>query len=301
MSQKPSISKQSSGFDFTSSIHNDTYDFIKPEQWDLSSRTVLVTGASRGLGKDNAISFARAGASNIAVAARSGLDDVVKEMKQAAQKAGRKEPNVLPLQVDVTDKNSVAAAATKIEEQLGCLDIVINNAGYLENFTKIADAEPEEWWKTWQVNTFGAFLIVRATIPLLLKKPDSLKTILNVSSIGAHFVMPGASAYQTGKMALIRFSEFVNAEYGDQGVLSFAVHPGGVMTELASGMPKEAHHLLSDQPALAADTFVWLTAQRRDWLAGRYLSSTWDMEELQGMREKIVKEDLLKVRLDVGM
>lgn len=301
MSQKPSISKQSSGFDFTSSIHNDTYDFIKPEQWDLSSRSVLVTGASRGLGKDNAISFARAGASNIAVAARSGLDDVVKEMKQAAQKAGRKEPNVLPLQVDVTDKNSVAAAATKIAEQLGCLDIVINNAGYLENFTKIADAEPEEWWKTWQVNTFGAFLIVRATIPLLLKKPDSLKTILNVSSIGAHFVMPGASAYQTGKMALIRFSEFVNAEYGDQGVLSFAVHPGGVMTELASGMPKEAHHLLSDQPALAADTFVWLTAQRRDWLAGRYLSSTWDMEELQGMREKIVKEDLLKVRLDVGI
>lgn len=301
MSQKPSISKQSSGFDFTSSIHSDTYDFIKPEQWDLSSRTVLVTGASRGLGKENAISFARAGASNIAVAARSGLDDVVKEMKQVAQKAGRKEPNVLPLQVDVTDKNSVAAAATKIEERFGGLDIVINNAGYLENFKKIADADPEEWWKTWQVNTFGAFLIVRATIPLLLKKPDSLKTILNVSSIGAHFVMPGASAYQTGKMALIRFSEFVNAEYGDQGVLSFAVHPGGVMTELASGMPKEAHHLLSDQPALAADTFVWLTAQRRDWLAGRYLSSTWDMEELQGMREKIVKEDLLKVRLDVGM
>lgn len=226
MSQKPSISKQNSGVDFTPTIHNDTYDFIKPEQWDLASRAVLVTGASKGLGKDNAISFARAGASKIAVAARSGMDDVVKEMKQAAHTAGRKEPTILPLQVDVTDKNSVDAAAKKIDEQFGGLDILINNAGYLENFKKIADADPEEWWRTWQVNTYGAFLIARASIPLLLKQKGGLKTVLNVSSIGAHVIMPGASAYQTGKMALIRFSEFINAEYADQGLLSFAVHPG---------------------------------------------------------------------------
>jgi NADP-dependent 3-hydroxy acid dehydrogenase YdfG len=55
----------------------------------------------------------------------------------------------------------------------------------------IADSDPDEWWRTWQVNTFGAYLIVRATIPLLLKKNDGLKTILNVSSVGAHILMPG--------------------------------------------------------------------------------------------------------------
>lgn len=68
---------------------------------------MLVTGASKKSGKDNAISFARAGPSHIAIAARSGLEDVEKQMKQAAQKAGRKEPTILLLKLDVTDKQSV--------------------------------------------------------------------------------------------------------------------------------------------------------------------------------------------------
>ena len=134
MSQNPMIQKKSSGIDFTKTIRNDTYDFIKPEQFDLSSRSVLVTGASKGLGKDNAISFARAGASQIAIAARSGLEDVEKQMKEAAQKAGRKEPTILSLKLDVTDKQSVSDAAAKIKEDFGSLDIVINNAGYLEKW-----------------------------------------------------------------------------------------------------------------------------------------------------------------------
>jgi NAD(P)-dependent dehydrogenase (short-subunit alcohol dehydrogenase family) len=300
MSQNPSAKKMSNGYDFTPTIRNDTYDFIKPEQWDLSSRSVLVTGASKGLGKDNAISFARAGASKIAIAARSGMEELEKEIKAAAQKAGKQEPTVLSLKLDVMDKQSVSDAVAKIEKEFGGLDIVINNAGALEQFVPIADSDPDNWWRTWQVNTFGAYLVARGTIPLLLKE-DGLKTILNVSSIGAHFVMQGASAYQTSKLALIRFSEFINTEYGEQGILSFAVHPGGVMTELSSGMPEASHHLLQDKPALAADTFVWLTAERRDWLAGRYISCTWDMKEFDDMKEKIEKGDLLKVRLDVGM
>ena len=76
-------------------------------------------------------------------------------------------------------------------------------------------------------------------LPLMLKGGD--KQIVNLSSIGAHHIRPGFSAYQPGKLAILRFSEFINAEYGDQGVVSFAVHPGGVMTELAAAMPKETH------------------------------------------------------------
>jgi NAD(P)-dependent dehydrogenase (short-subunit alcohol dehydrogenase family) len=134
MSQNPASQKKSSGIDFTATIRSDTYDFIKPEQFDLSTRSVLVTGASKGLGKDNAISFARAGASQIAIAARSGLEDVAEQMKEAAQKAGREEPTILSLNLDVTDKQSVSDAAAKIEREFGSLDIVINNAGYLEKW-----------------------------------------------------------------------------------------------------------------------------------------------------------------------
>lgn len=145
MSQNPTIKKQSSGYDFTPTIHNDSYAFVKPEQFDLSNRSVLVTGASKGLGKDNAISFARAGASNIAIAARSGLEDVEKQMKEAAQKAGRKEPTILALKLDVTDKQSVSDAAAEIEKEFGSLDIVINNAGYLEKWVSAEAFKPTHY------------------------------------------------------------------------------------------------------------------------------------------------------------
>lgn len=71
------------------------------------------------------------------------------------------------------------------------------------------------------------------------------------------------------------------------------------MTELASRMPTESRHLLSDQPALAADTVAWLVNEKRGWLAGRYVSVTWDMKELLEKKDEIIKKDLLKVRMAV--
>jgi len=134
---------------------------------------------------------------------------------------------------------------------------------------------------------------------LLLKSQDGLKQILAVSSIGAHIVMPGGSGYQTSKLAVLRFSDFINAEYPE--VLAYSIHPGGVLTELAKGMGKQYESILSDKPQLAADCMVFLTSQRRDWLQGRYVSVTWDMQELLEKRSKIEEEDLLKVRMAVGL
>ena len=99
----------------------------------------------------------------------------------------------------------------------------------------------------------------------------------------------------------MRFSEFLSAEYGGQGLISFAIHPGGVMTDLASKMPEQMHSKLNDTPELAGDAMVWLTAERRDWLAGRYVSVTWDMQEFLEKKQKIADGNLLKVRLDVGI
>lgn len=110
----------------------------------------------------------------------------------------------------------------------------------------------------------------------------------------------GGSAYQSGKLAILRFGEFVMTEYGDQGILCFGIHPGGVMTDLSyRTLPKEFHKLLQDTPQLAGDSIVWLTGKRREWLAGRYVSTTWDMEELEGKKGEIEEGDLLKVRMAV--
>lgn len=126
----------------------------------------------------------------------------------------------------------------------------------------------------------------------------ALKTVVNINSVASHNLRPHASAYGTSKLAALRLTDFLLVEAADQGLLAYSVHPGGVLTELAeNNMPKSTLAALVDAPELAGDTVVWLTQQRRDWLAGRYLSCTWDMEELMAKKDCIVTKDLLKVKL----
>jgi len=94
--------------------------------------------------------------------------------------------------------------------------------------------------------------------------------------------------------------EFVNSENHDHGILAYSVHPGGVLTDLArAGMPESMHAVLNDTPELAGDTICWLTSERRDWLAGRYLSCNFDMKEFLAKRDEIEAGDLLKIRMAV--
>lgn len=202
-----------SGIDFTPTIHSETYDFVKPSQFDLSGRAVFITGASKGIGRETALSYAKAGTSFIAVGARSSLDSIEKDLAAAAKAAGRKEPKVLAVKVDVEDNASVEAAAKKVEESFGRLDILINNAGYAEKFTSILDSDPEEWRRSYMINVVGLYQVTKAFLPLVLKTQDDLKEIVNLSSIGAFLTNPGGSAYKPGKLAVLRFGEFIHAEY----------------------------------------------------------------------------------------
>ena len=193
MSQNPNSKLKSSGNDFTPTIHNDTYDFIKPEQFDLSGRAVLITGASKGIGRAAAASFAKAGASYIGLGARSSVSATEKEVLEAASSVGKKPPQVLALELDVSNAESVQSAAAGVTKAFDRLDILINNAGYLPDFAPIVESEVDEWWRVYEVNVRGVYLVTRAFLPLMLK--DGMKTILNMSSVGANLNTPGASAY----------------------------------------------------------------------------------------------------------
>jgi hypothetical protein len=74
-----------------------------------------------------------------------------------------------------------------------------------------------------------------------------------------------------------------------------------VDTELAQELPPEITQFLTDSPELGSDTLLWLTAERREWLAGRFVNAAWDMDEVLEKKDRIVKEDHLKMRLTVGM
>ena len=224
----------------TSTSHNDTYPFIAPTKNDFHNKHVFITGASKGIGRATAISYATGGASCIGLSARSSLDEVVSECEAAAQKAGHSTPKVLVYAMDVVDRDAIDKTAAAVAKDMeGRLDLLINNAGYLEDWKPIVESDPDEWWKTWTVNMRGPYLVTRAFLPLMLKGGD--KTIVNLSSVGAHKKRPGASAYQTTKFAIARLTEFIEAEYGDDGVIAFCVHPGGILTALAQNMPKDIH------------------------------------------------------------
>ncbi|KAI2468559.1 NAD(P)-binding protein [Annulohypoxylon bovei var. microspora] len=286
---------------FTKTIHNDTYEYISPKKLDLSGRSVFISGASKGVGKETALSYAAAGCSKIGIGARSDLSAVVTEIKEAARQAGRKdELKVVSVILDVTSEDSVKAAAKIISDEFeGKLDILINNAGYLPEWMQIGDSKVDEWWMTYEVNVKGVYLCSKYFIPLLLE--GDLKTNLLTSSAGAIAVLPSASAYQSTKFVVCRLAEFIAVEYQDQGLVCYAFHPGGIKTELACNMPERMHKVLVDEPQLPGHCAVWLTAEKRPWLSGRYVNCKWDMEELEAKKDDIVKQDLLKFRMTTAV
>lgn len=184
---------------FTKTRRADTYDYISPRNADLSGRSVFITGASKGIGRATALSYAAAGCSKIAISARSDLTTLEKEIREAVGE--RQSPKIVVLKLDVSSEADVKAAADTIAKEFdGALDVLINNAGYLETWKPVADSDPSEWWKTWDINIKGTYLCSKYFIPLLLK--SSFKTNILTSSYGGLNHRPGASAYQTTKFAV---------------------------------------------------------------------------------------------------
>lgn len=126
---------------------------------------------------------------------------------------------------------------------------------------------------------------------------SSGRHLILVSSTGAQRVRPTASDYQTSKHALNRLCAFDQVDHGAYGIKCFAMHPGGIATELAYNMPEALHPLFTDDPDLTGCFAVWLSSGRADWARGRYLSATWDVGEIAAMKEEILRDDLLVNRL----
>ncbi|OCT46786.1 NADP(+)-dependent dehydrogenase [Cladophialophora carrionii] len=321
-SPRPTPPTDPAALSFTSQTHDTSYPFIDPLRSPPTGLRVLVTGASKGIGRQTALSFARSGASAIALLARSDLDGVASEVAHAARHAGHAGPGpkILKLQTSTTDAAGVERAIATVEREFGSLDVVVNNASRMEVWRSLADADVHDWWDTWEVNLKGTFLVTRATLPLVLKSEKGVKTMVVVTSAGGFSAAeietdtdidadadvlaytvnsPSCSAYQGSKTAQIRFNDFLMREYGEQGLIAYAVHPGGVKTDVASVMPEWMHHVLTAEADLPADTLVWLTRERREWLAGRYVNAPWDMQELESRKDEIVEKDLLKLKLIV--
>ncbi|KAL8700832.1 MAG: hypothetical protein Q9224_000780 [Gallowayella concinna] len=288
------------GFNFTSTLRSDTYPAIDPEKLDLSGKHVFLSGASKGVGRAAAFSFVKAGITAIAIAARSDLSSLEQELNEVGATTGRKDtPYIKTIVLDMSDPQSVERAAVETFHAFqGKLDLLINNAGTMEEFKPTLEGDPDQWWNTWTINVRGTYLLTRSLLPMLLRGDGHMdKQIIMLTSIGAFMPAPGGSAYQMSKLALLRYAEYLNIEYAARGIVAYALHPGAIPTDLGLTIPKFLHAKLIDKPGLAADTIVYLASEKREWLRGRYISCTWDMTELMQRREEIVSGDKLKLKL----
>ena len=293
---------QSQFLDFTT--RHDRYASVDPRttlKGSAKGKVVFISGASRGIGQATAIAFAEAGARAVHLTARS--TDAREETRRRVL-AANPETECSISSCDVTDAAQVRAAVDACVSLHGALDIADANAGFLGSWVKIAESDPDGWWHSWEVNIRGAYHVARFTLPHLIEsakrhaaKGETGGHLILLSSVGAQLILPGASDYQTSKHALNRLYEFIQADHGEDGVKCFAIHPGGVATDLGKTMPEEMHDYLTDTPDLAACFIAWLCSGKADWAAGRYLSANWDVDELVARRDSILSDDLLVNRL----
>jgi NAD(P)-dependent dehydrogenase (short-subunit alcohol dehydrogenase family) len=236
---------------------------------DLTGKTVLITGASRGIGAAAAREFAAAGA-NVALAARS--EEAVAEL---AGEIGSDRALAIPC--DVSRYWEMEAAVDAAAKTFGNLDVLINNAGVVEPIAHIARADPEAWGQVIDINLKGVFHGIRAALPVMMQAGGG--TIITVSSGAAHHPVEAWSHYCASKAGAAMLTRSLDLEARGRGIRAMGLSPGTVATQMqreikASGINPVSQldwsaHIPADWPAKA---LVWMCTPDADGYVGEEVS-----------------------------
>lgn len=258
---------------------------------------VVVTGASRGIGRAIASRFATEGARVVAVARDPGaLRALAGEFDEG---------NVLPVAADVCDPGSMQALRDRVLAERGQPDLVVANAGRLEPIGPLWEADPDSWWKDVEVNLRGSFLTVHSFLPSMIEAGRGRVVLFGGG--GSTGLFPWVSAYAISKAALLRLAETLDHELEGTGVCAFAVSPGFVRTDMTERFAATeagrryigdlARRLDEDEassPEYCAELLVRINRGDLDGLRGRFVHATADadrLDELAARATEIVDAD----------
>lgn len=200
----------------------------------LRDKVVIITGASSGMGNAASILFAQEGAKVVAVARRE------ERLEELVAKAAGFEGKIVPLQADVAKEEDLEKIIKFTMDEFGRVDVLINNAGILDNYTPAGDMTDEIWNNVLNVNLTAPMKLIRGVLPIMINQGKG--NIINVASVGGLYGVRGGAAYVTSKHGLLGLTKNTAYVYADKGIRCNAVCPGGVATEIG-GTVKEPNQL----------------------------------------------------------
>ena len=229
----------------------------------IRNNTVVVTGASRGIGEAAARYFAKAGA-KVVLSARNEA-----RIRDIAEDIAAKGGIALAIRCDVSQAADVERLMTEVRTRTGAIDVLVNNAGTIDPIARLADSDPQAWGQIVDVNLKGVYHGLRYAIPWMVESGGG--TILNISSGATTSALEGWSHYCATKAAVLSLTRVAHKEYGPQGVRVIGLSPGTVATDMQVSIRTSGINPVSQldpnvhiPPEWVAKALLWLCGPDAD-------------------------------------
>ena len=216
----------------------------------MSAPVAVVTGASRGIGHHVAEGLERAG--------------------YAVERGSR-------AVAEVTDRESVERWIGDVVERHGRIDLLVNNAGVIDTEVPIDESDPDEWWRTVEVNVLGPYLVTRFVMPHMVRAGGG--RVVNLNSGAGTRAGEVASAYNVGKTALARITGSTHLAGASHGIRAFDLAPGVVRTDMTLSMPSHEGRTEWTSPQEVVDLVLALASGDLDAWSGRMVRAGADTPE----------------------
>ncbi|MCJ1422581.1 hypothetical protein MMC29_000461 [Sticta canariensis] len=295
---------------YTKVTHAATYAGITPTQPGLSTagKVVLITGASGGIGRATASSFAASGPKALILLGRRA--DALAETASIVKASYTGLP-IQTYEAELCDASGVRNAMNKVAAEFGGIDILVHAAGVLAPVETLVEADPTTFLDGYKTTVIGTLVTAQAVI---LANKDKSVTFVNLTTAGILFPpFPGMGAYVSSKMAAVKLLEVFAAE--NPQVRLHNVHPGFLKTAMSAKLEEKVklpyayddskyrpslslaanlstievtNHPSSFVVSLPADFLVWIVSPEAEFLKNKIVFSSWDVEELKGRTKEIV-------------
>lgn len=285
-----------------------------------ASRNILVIGAATGMGQAVVTAFAAAGARRIALMDSGDMSVTRYRAHQAAAAKQLAPPDLLTLQLEHEDSALLDQRVEELSRKWGHVDFIINHAihqlFFVEHSTLNERAMEDGRGKWFETGFKNIYAVIDAFLPLLFAGHE--KTFINIIPDSTFASKPGIGAKVIAETANRHMADLLLVDHGDEDLLAYSIHSSrtpskGISASANKGMSasyKDGQKLRRDINVDSLDSLkqleqdgnavVYLTATRRDWLAGRHISSTQNVRELVAHQDVIVRDDLLRYKSAVS-